>query len=149
MFTLTVKARTAAAVASLRALVEITANVSDPVGRRAFADVRTGQVLLSIVNREHSSAVLQASLSLAGASHWSVWHERNRVVVVVVIVLCPVTNKTQLHQLPSCHTFRIHVGPTNILALRVHVVPLKKCPPIRNTTELIPQSNHVPAFRLC
>ena len=112
MFTLTVKARTAAAVASLRALVEITANVSDPVGRRAFADVRTGQVLLSIVNREHGSAVLQASLSLPGASHWSVWHERNRVVVVVlVIVLCPVTNKTQLHRLSSCHTFRIHVGP--------------------------------------
>eukprot|EP00903_Cladosiphon_okamuranus_P014876 g13775.t1 len=52
-------ARTAAAVASLRALVEITANVSDPVGRRAFSDIRTGQMLLSIITREHGSAVLQ------------------------------------------------------------------------------------------
>ena len=41
--------------------MEITANVSDPVGRRAFADIRTGQVLLSIVTRERGSAVLQAS----------------------------------------------------------------------------------------
>ncbi|CAM9870421.1 unnamed protein product, partial [Pylaiella littoralis] len=54
-------ARTAAAVASLRALVEITANVSDPVGRKAFLGVRTGQMLLSIVTRQHGSAVLQAS----------------------------------------------------------------------------------------
>lgn len=56
-----IQARTAAAVASLRALMEITANVSDPVGRKAFSSVRTGQMLLSIITRQHGSAVLQAS----------------------------------------------------------------------------------------
>ncbi|CAM9352286.1 unnamed protein product [Ectocarpus sp. 4 AP-2014] len=50
---------TAAAVASLRGLVEITANVFDTVGRLAFCDARTGQVLLSIIAREHGNAMLQ------------------------------------------------------------------------------------------
>ncbi|CAM9893353.1 unnamed protein product [Ectocarpus sp. 6 AP-2014] len=50
---------TAAAVASLRGLVEITANVFDTVGRLAFSDARTGQVLLSIIAREHGNATLQ------------------------------------------------------------------------------------------
>ncbi|CAM9475230.1 unnamed protein product, partial [Ectocarpus sp. 8 AP-2014] len=50
---------TAAAVASLRGLVEITANVFDTVGRLAFSDARTGQVLLSIIAREHGNAMLQ------------------------------------------------------------------------------------------
>lgn len=59
---LATKVRTAAAVASLRALVEITANVCDPLARRAFADVRTGQMLLSIITSEHGSAVLQARI---------------------------------------------------------------------------------------
>ncbi|CAM9929143.1 unnamed protein product, partial [Ectocarpus fasciculatus] len=55
---------TAAAAASLRGLVEITANVFDTVGRLAFSDARTGQVLLSIIAREHGSAMLQASYPL-------------------------------------------------------------------------------------
>ncbi|CAM9372886.1 unnamed protein product [Ectocarpus sp. 12 AP-2014] len=50
---------TAAAVASLRGLVEITANVFDTVGRLDFSDARAGQVLLSIIAREHGNAMLQ------------------------------------------------------------------------------------------
>ncbi|CAM9553820.1 unnamed protein product, partial [Hapterophycus canaliculatus] len=52
-------ARTAVAVASLQALADITVNASDPVGRKAFSNIRTGQLLFSILAREHSSAVMQ------------------------------------------------------------------------------------------
>lgn len=53
--------RTAAAVKSLRALVEITANTSDSIGRAPFSGPRTGEVLLSIL-RGNNSAVLQVML---------------------------------------------------------------------------------------
>lgn len=105
------QARTAVAVASLQALAEITANVADSVGRKAFSNVRTGQLLLSILAREHSSAVLQ--VSLAPSCTCSFGADVYRATYATRPLFAGVTSTGMSFCLLVDFRFAFHIFPTN------------------------------------